>query len=114
MVWSSTVDPWSFDCPSHRAGHRLSGGADGLGDLHPSEFFGVSGSGVAMEGAVLNITRTGIETLQNWMFMVGFTTLYIYIHKHTQCFQIVWNHFAIFSGALIAFESNRLWERITA
>ena len=80
VVWSSTVDPWSFDCPSHRAGHRLPGGADGLGDLHPSEFFGVSGSGVAMEGAVLNITRTGIETLQNWMFMVGFTTLYIYIY----------------------------------
>lgn len=75
VVWSSAVDPWSFDCPSHRAGHRLSGGADGLGDLHPSEFFGVSGSGVAMEGAVLNITRTGIETLQNWMFMIGFTTL---------------------------------------
>ena len=52
VVWSSAVDPWSFDCPSHRAGHRLSGSADGLGDLHPSELFGVSGYGVAMEGAV--------------------------------------------------------------
>ena len=37
-----------------------------------------------------------------------------YIYTHTQFFQIVWNHFAIFSGTLIASESNRLWERITA
>jgi hypothetical protein len=112
VVWSSAVDPWSFDCPSHRAGHRLPGGADGLGDLHPSEFFGVSGSGVAMEGAVLNITRTGIETLQNWMFMIGFPTLYNY--RLYTFFQIVWNHFAIFGGTLIASESNPLWERTTA
>ena len=61
MVWSSTVDPWSFDCPSHRAGHRLSGGADGLGDLHPSELFGVSDNGMAMEGALGRSPELGLK-----------------------------------------------------
>ena len=65
-----------------------------------------------MEGAVLNITRTGIETLQNWMFMIGFPTLYNY--RLYTFFQIVWNNFAIFGGTLIASESNPLWERTTA
>ena len=72
VVWSSTVDPWSFDCPSHCAGHRLSGGADGLGDLHPVVLFGVSGSGVAMEGAVLSLEPGNPSTLElhDWVYQV--------------------------------------------
>ena len=54
----------------------------------------------------------GFETLQNWMFMIGFPTLYNY--RLYTFFQIVWNHFAIFGGTLIASESNPLWERTTA
>ena len=51
VVWSSSVDQRTADRPAHRACYRLPSSADRVGDVHPAVLFGMSGFGMAMEGA---------------------------------------------------------------
>ena len=88
MVWSSSVDQRTADRPAHRACYRLPSSADRVGDVHPAVLFGMSGFGMAMEGAPDqrwegNKDASGMledaSSHQGWPFLFAITFVYLQV-----------------------------------